>query len=176
MTPHAVAAGPRTIALDGPVASGKSTVGRRVADTLGYLFFDTGILYRCLTTLALEAGVSVSDGPALAALVGKRDIAVQPAPGTARGYRVTAGGADLTSRLWTAAVDRSVSPVSAQPAVRAALLAPQRAVARQGPVVMAGRWPRSGPPRRPSWSTPTPAICPAWSPMSWRWSHAGPIN
>jgi CMP/dCMP kinase len=131
--------GPRVIAMDGPVASGKSTVGRAVADRLGYLFLDTGVFYRALTVLALDAGLGVTDGPALAALVDERGIVVRPAPGTALGFRVHAGADDLTARLWTSPVDRAVSPVSAEPAVRAALLEPQRAVARQGAVVMVGR-------------------------------------
>jgi CMP/dCMP kinase len=130
---------PAAIALDGPAAAGKSTVGRRVAAALGYLFFDTGVLYRAVTWLALRAGVAVDDGAALAGLVAGHAIDVVAQPGGDPGYAVRVDGADVTRALRAPEVDRAVSPVSAQAAVRTALLDVQRRIAAQGPVVMVGR-------------------------------------
>jgi cytidylate kinase len=130
---------PPTIALDGPAAAGKSTVGRRLAEALDYFFFDTGVLYRALTVLALESGTALDDGPALAALAAAHDVDVRPRPGAGPGYVVSLDETDVTAALRTPAVDRAVSPVSAHVAVRDALLGAQRAVARHGPVVMVGR-------------------------------------
>jgi cytidylate kinase len=69
---------PRTIALDGPAAAGKTTVGRRLADALGYLFLDTGALYRALTVVAVDEGIDVADGEALAAAALEAGIEVRP--------------------------------------------------------------------------------------------------
>ena len=131
--------GPRTIALDGPAASGKSTVGRRLAASLGALFFDTGALYRALAVLALEDGLSPDDGRALGDLARRAHLEVVARPETAAGYAVLAGERDLTSRLWRREVDAIVSAVSAHGAVREALLDAQRRVAAHTPVVMVGR-------------------------------------
>ncbi|MCC7018308.1 MAG: (d)CMP kinase [Ardenticatenales bacterium] len=136
---HLRATLPRAIAIDGPAAVGKSTVGRALADRLGYLYFDTGAIYRALTWLALENEVPVSDGPALAQLATAHPIIVQPSADTPDGYRVTAGGRDITDRLRAPAVDAQISAISQHAAVRAALLDAQRAVADGTSVVMVGR-------------------------------------
>ncbi|MGQ9834169.1 MAG: (d)CMP kinase, partial [Candidatus Villigracilaceae bacterium] len=68
-----------TIAIDGPAASGKSTLGLRLAQELGYLFFDTGVMYRAVTWLALQRGVDVNDEAAVTALAEQVAIDVQPA-------------------------------------------------------------------------------------------------
>lgn len=130
---------PRAIAIDGPAAVGKSTVGRMLAERLGYLYFDTGAIYRALTWLALEHGVPVTDGPALAHLAAAYPIVVRPAPDTPAGYRVTAGGRDISDGLRAPAVDAQISAASQHAEVRAALLGAQRAVAAGAAVVMVGR-------------------------------------
>ncbi|RIL11179.1 (d)CMP kinase [bacterium] len=130
---------PRTIALDGPAASGKSTVGARLAGRLGMLCFDTGLLYRALTVLALRAGVSADDAAALAALADTAAIDVVPDPGHRLGCRVTSRGDDVTDALHGPAVDAAVSAVSGHAAVRAALLGAQRRVAEHTAVIMLGR-------------------------------------
>jgi cytidylate kinase len=130
---------PRTIAVDGPAGAGKSTVGQALATALGHLFFDTGVLYRALTLLALEQSVSVEDGPALAALVAASDLAVLPDDHHPLGYRVQAAGRDVTPRLRDPAVDAAVSAVSRHAAVRAGLLPVQRWVGQAAAVVMVGR-------------------------------------
>lgn len=130
---------PRAIAVDGPAAVGKSTVGRMLAERLGYLYFDTGAIYRALTWLALTEHVDVGDGPALARLAAAHPIVVLADEAAAGGYRVTAGGRDITGGLRAPAVDARISIVSQHAEVRAALLGAQRDVAVASPVVMVGR-------------------------------------
>ena len=120
------------IALDGPAASGKSTVGPLVAQRLGYTYFDTGLLYRAVTLLAIRQQVSPDDEPRLAALAA--DMAFE-----VRTRTVLLDGEDVTVALRSPAVNRHVSAVSALPQVRAALLEQQRRLAAPGGVVMAGR-------------------------------------
>ncbi len=120
------------IALDGPAASGKSTVGLLVAQRLGYTYFDTGSLYRAVTLLAIRQQISPDDEPRLAALAADMAFAVQDTT-------VLLDGEDVTAALRHPAVNRHVSAVSALPQVRAALLEQQRRLAAPGGVVMAGR-------------------------------------
>jgi len=128
-----------TIALDGPAAAGKSTVGRAIADRLGLLYLDTGAIYRALTVAALDAGIPVGDAAALALLAASTPIDIVPDPAIETGFRVLAAGRDVTDHLRTLEVDRSVSTVSRHAAVRAALLPAQRAIARNHGIVMVGR-------------------------------------
>ncbi len=133
---------PRIIAIDGPVASGKSTVGKRLADRLGYLFFDTGLMYRALTFLVLRAGIPISDSDALARFASEADIDVRPPTDVERDGRdatVMAGEEDITYELRSRDVEDNVSPVAAVPAVRAILTAAMRRVGLRGRVVMVGR-------------------------------------
>ena len=125
---------PPVIAIDGPAASGKTTVGRALAKRLGYLFVDTGVFYRAATLAALDSGTPLDDEPALARLAA--EISVEFADG---GERALLDGVDATLRLREPDVDAAVSPVSAVAGVRAAMLAQQRALADAGPVVMVGR-------------------------------------
>jgi CMP/dCMP kinase len=129
-----------TIAIDGPVASGKSTVGQRLAHHLGYLYFDTGVMYRGITWLALQRGVSIQDEAEVTGLAEKVVISVaRPSVDDGRQYDVYADGVDITWDLRKAEVDANVSPVSAYPGVRRALGAQQRAIGLRGDVVMVGR-------------------------------------
>ncbi|CAN5765465.1 (d)CMP kinase [soil metagenome] len=120
------------VAIDGPAGAGKSTVAREVARRLGWSYLDTGALYRGLTVAALEAGVDLRDGKALAALA----PGVAPGPG-GEGMRVE--GRDVGFRLRDEDVTEAVVPVSAHPEVRSAMLERQRSVARESNVVMEGR-------------------------------------
>ena len=125
---------PFVIALDGPAASGKSTVGLGAARRLGFTYFDTGLLYRALTWLALACGVAPTDEAALVRLVDTLDdVEIDPLGHVAR------RGQDLTAHLHSPAVDANVSAVSAQPGVRRALVAVQRGLIRPPGLVMAGR-------------------------------------
>jgi cytidylate kinase len=121
------------IALDGPAAAGKSSVGRGVAERLGLRYFDTGLLYRALTWLALATGPDVEDAARLAGLVDELGVDIDAAG------RVFRGGKDITDELQTPAVDAAVSAVSAHSAVRTAMRPAQRALIRPPGLVMAGR-------------------------------------
>lgn len=131
---------PKVIAIDGPAGSGKTVIGKRVADALGYLYLDTGAFYRALTWLALTSGIDPNNGPALARLAESANIQIErPNEGDERLYAVLVNGQDITRELSTPTVAQNVSVVAAHPEVRAVLLPLQRAVAQKGRVVMAGR-------------------------------------
>lgn len=123
----------RVIAIDGPAASGKTTVARAVAGKLGASVFDTGALYRAVTFASIQRGIAPPDGAALAELTRSLSIEVTEAG------RVLVDGTDVSADLRTPEVDRRVSEVSAHPAVRDALLPVQRTIASGRPVVMVGR-------------------------------------
>ena len=124
------------VALDGPGSSGKSSVGAAAAAELGYRFLDTGIVYRAITLAAVMREIDPGDADALVAVVPELEL-VADEHGNLR--RVRLAGEDVTARLHVGEVDRNVSAVSAQPAVRAALLERQREVAAAGAVILAGR-------------------------------------
>jgi cytidylate kinase len=128
------------IAIDGPAAVGKTTVGRRVAQRLDWTFFDTGVLYRALTWLAQQRRLSIDDAGELAGLAATLDVRVQaPTVADGRDADVLLDGRDITWAIRAPEIDRDVSPVAALPAVRAALVAPQRNAARTGRAVVVGR-------------------------------------
>jgi cytidylate kinase len=124
------------VALDGPGSSGKSSVGAAAARAVGYRFCDTGLLYRAVTWLAEERGVSVDDATGLVGLVDDVELAPDD---TGRLSRVLVDGVDHTADVRAPAVDAAVSAVSAVPEVRGALLERQRTIALDGAIVMAGR-------------------------------------
>ncbi len=131
---------PFVIALDGPAASGKSTVGMGVARELGFFYLDTGLLYRALTWAALDRGVDVTDGEALARLASEINLAVgPPTPDDGRQADVLADGRDISWDVRQPAVDAAVSRVAAHAPVRAALVEAQRAAVRPPGTVLAGR-------------------------------------
>lgn len=131
---------PSTIAIDGPAASGKSSAGEALAERLDYLYFDTGVMYRAVTRVALDRNVAIADEAGVTALAQQVQIDVQP-PTLADGrqYTVLADGEDVTWSIRRPEVDRNVSAVSAYAGVRAALTAQQRRIAGRGRVVMVGR-------------------------------------
>ena len=124
------------IAIDGPVASGKTVVGRLIAQRLGFRFLDTGIMYRAVTLVALNRGVEPGDDEALAGLA--ESLEMRLVPGEA-GDRLIVDGEDVTDFLRELKVDRGVSQVSAVSGVRSALVEQQRAIAGEGSIVMLGR-------------------------------------
>lgn len=132
---------PAMIAVDGPAASGKTTLGRMLADYLGYLFLDTGCMYRALTLAVLQAEVDPGDEAAVEALAQTVDIVVTPPNGAAddRLYTVLLSGVDVTWAIRTPEVDRNVSQVSAYAGVRREMVRRQRDIGRTGRVVMVGR-------------------------------------
>jgi cytidylate kinase len=128
------------IAIDGPAASGKSTLGLRLANTLGYLFFDTGVMYRAVTWLALQRGIDVRDETAITALAEKTQIDVAPASKSdGRACDVLVDGQDITWEIRRRKVESNVSRVSAYRGVRSALSQQQRRIGQRGRIVMVGR-------------------------------------
>ena len=119
------------VTIDGGVASGKSAVGRRVAEQLGLPFIDSGLMYRAVTRMATQQGIDPHDSAAVTKLAGGHNIRVE-------GERVWADGEELTDGIYDADYADALPIVSAIPAVRQALVAQQRRMAARG-VVMAGR-------------------------------------
>ena len=131
---------PSTITIDGPAAAGKSALGERLADSLNYLYFDTGVLYRAVAWLALQRAIDVHDEPALARLAAEANIAVtRPTVPDGRQYTVMVEGQDVTWKIRGIDVERIVSPVAAVAGVRQALKQRQREIGLAGHVVMVGR-------------------------------------
>jgi cytidylate kinase len=131
---------PSRIAIDGPAASGKSTIGELLARHLGYLYFDTGVMYRAVTWAALSHNISIEDEAAVTVLAEQLHIdVIPPTEDDGRQYTVLADGEDVTWAIRTPEVNADVSTVSAYPGVRRALVTQQRRVAGDGQVVMVGR-------------------------------------
>jgi cytidylate kinase len=119
------------VAIDGGVASGKSAVGRRVAEALGLPFVDSGLMYRAMTRIAAERGLDPHDSEAITRLAQSTDVKVD-------GEHVWANGVELTQGIYDAAYADALPLISAIPGVRQALVAQQRRMGGTG-VVMAGR-------------------------------------
>jgi cytidylate kinase len=131
---------PSTIAIDGPAASGKSTIGYHLSRYLAYLYLDTGVLYRAVTWAALDRGISIVNEDAVTCLAEELHIDVTPPTETdGRQCTVRVEGRDVTWAIRTPEVDAAVSPVSAYPGVREALTRRMREIAALGRVVMVGR-------------------------------------
>jgi CMP/dCMP kinase len=139
--PHGVSMSPpRIIAIDGPAASGKSTLAKRLAEHLGYLYFDTGVLYRAITWAALENGIDVEQEVEVTQLAEQLEIDVRPpSQADGRSFDVWIDEQDITWKIRHPQVDAKVSIVSAYPGVRMALIEKQRRIGLRGEVVMVGR-------------------------------------
>ncbi len=125
---------PTPIAIDGPAASGKSTLGMELAERFGYAFLDTGLMYRAVTLAAVRAGLPVDDAAARE-FVRELDLRVEAGATT----RIFLGDEDVTDRLRDPEVEANVSHYSALPSVREAMVSQQRAIAAKGLAVLAGR-------------------------------------
>ncbi len=131
---------PSTIAIDGPAASGKSTIGFYLAQHLNYLYLDTGVLYRAATWAVQDRRIDVGDEAAVTSLV--EDLVFDVVPPTVddgRQCTVRVNGVDVSWEIRSPRVESAVSPVSAYPGVRASLTERMRTIARNGHVVMVGR-------------------------------------
>lgn len=127
------------IAIDGPAASGKSTVAKALARRLGVRHLDTGAMYRSVAWLALEEGIPLDDGASLADLAACNEVSFDYAGDAPIATAVHIAGHDVTSAIRSPEVDAAVSPVAAVPGVRAALVARQRALADERDTVVEGR-------------------------------------
>ena len=125
------------IAIDGPVASGKTSVGSLLAARLGYRFLDTGLMYRAVTWAAVRRGVAPEDAAETSLLA--REVSVELGADGRGPTRLFVGKDDVTDHLRDAAVDRQVSAVSAVAGVREVLVWEQRRIAGEGAIVMVGR-------------------------------------
>ena len=126
-----------SIAIDGPSGAGKSTLAKSVSKTLGYLYVDTGAIYRTIGYAAFSKGVDPKDGEAVAALLPELEIGLHY--GEDGLQHMTLNGADVTDQIRLPEISLYASAVSAHPAVRAHLLEMQRKLARENNVVMDGR-------------------------------------
>jgi cytidylate kinase len=124
------------IAIDGPAGSGKSTTARLLAKRLGYMYLDTGAFYRALTLKVLDAGVLPEDSAGILQLAEKMKIEMQPLEDK---NRVLLDGREVTQQIREPAVTNAVAPIAANPQVRAIMVEMQRAIGRNGGVVMEGR-------------------------------------
>ena len=125
------------IAIDGPAGTGKSTVARGLATSLGARYLDTGAMYRIVTLSMLRRGIDVGDPTAVAEAVSEVELSVGHDPGQDRSYLA---GEDVSAEIRGDTVTKAVSAVSAVPAVRSRLVALQRALANgPGRVVVEGR-------------------------------------
>ncbi len=126
-----------TIAIDGPAGSGKSTVAKALARRLGYLYIDSGAMYRCVTLAALRRGVDFGDPEALAAVARSCDMRLEPVPA---GLKVFLDGEEVENLLRTPDISRRTSAYTANSrGVREALVVRQREWGARGGVVMEGR-------------------------------------
>ncbi len=126
----------RVIAIDGPVAAGKSTVARALARRLGCRYVDTGAMYRSVAWAAAQRGISLTDEAAVSALARTLDITFLSGEG---GQRVLVDGEDVTEAIRRPEMSEASSVVSAYPAVREAMVALQRRMGAAGDIVMEGR-------------------------------------
>ena len=127
------------IAIDGPSGAGKSTVAKAVAKNLGFSCLDTGAMYRAVAWKALNDGVALDDQAALGEIARNHEISFGHVEGDPVPRRVFIDGQEITDEIRTAQIDKSVSPVSAVPAIRQALLEQQRRIGSQGNYVVEGR-------------------------------------
>ncbi len=126
---------PIIVAIDGPAGAGKSTTARRVAERLGYIYIDTGAMYRAVTLAAVQAHTEITD-EAIRDLIAHTDIRLAH---TDQGQRTFVNGRDVTDQLRNPEVTNLVSTISAMPVVRRAMVRIQREIGEQGGVVMDGR-------------------------------------
>lgn len=128
------------IAIDGPAASGKSTLAEKIALELGFFYFDTGVMYRAVTLAALRQNIPLEDETRVSTLAASIQIDVQkPSQADGRSMDVFVNGEDVTWLIRTPEVDRNVSRVSAYVGVREAMTEQQRRIGERGQMVMVGR-------------------------------------
>jgi len=129
-----------SIAIDGPAASGKSSVGLELSIRLGYLFLDTGVMYRAITWVALQKRVDFNEESAISELASQSIIEInQPSLGDGRTNDIFVNGVDITKKITEKQVNENVSLVSKYKGVRDSLTKQQQEIALKGNIVMVGR-------------------------------------
>ena len=128
------------IAIDGPAGAGKSTVAKKIADKLGYLYIDTGAMYRAMTWLVIKHSIEITDEPGIIELVRTAKIVLKPGDKTSRQLaRVFINGQEITKQIRTPEITKLTSSLSTIAPVRAYLVEQQRNMASGGGVVLDGR-------------------------------------
>lgn len=127
------------IAIDGPSGAGKSTVAKAVAKKLDFSCLDTGAMYRAVAWMAVQEGIDLSDNKALGELALEKEIRFGHVAGDPLPKRVFIDDVEVTDAIRTMEIDKAVSPVSAAPAVREALVAQQQRIGKTGNYVVEGR-------------------------------------
>lgn len=125
------------IAIDGPAGAGKSTVAKMVAKELGYLYIDTGAMYRAITLKALRDGLDLNDPVSVGKMTAA--VSVELIAGDDNNLKVLLDGEDVTEEIRSPHISRNVSLTASIPAVRKHLVNLQKDMAKQGGVVMEGR-------------------------------------
>jgi cytidylate kinase len=129
-----------TITLDGPAASGKSTLGERLANSLQFMYLDTGVMYRAVTLAVLKKNIDVNDENMVTRVAEEMDLDIQPASiKDGRSNDVILDGNDVTWEIRLPDVEAHVSQVSAYKGVRVAMTKKQREIGNRGGIVMVGR-------------------------------------
>lgn len=124
------------IAIDGPAGAGKSTIARKLADELGYIYVDTGAMYRCLTWKALMNGIDLADSDELARMAEDTRIEFRQGPGQQLVY---CDGKDVSSAVRSPEVNAAVSIIASHPVIRIIMVRQQQEMACNHSVVMDGR-------------------------------------
>lgn len=129
-----------SIAIDGPAASGKSSVGLELSKRLGYLFLDTGVMYRAITWSALQKKIDINDETAISKLASQSIINInQPSLANGRTNDICVDGIDITKKITEKQVNENVSIISKYKGVRFSLTKQQQELALKGNIVMVGR-------------------------------------
>ncbi len=129
---------PSQIAIDGPASSGKTSVGKRLAQRLGYLFFDTGLVYRAAAVAALNGGETLPESDEIVRRVRAITFELRNDPSGSE-TRIFLNQRDCSNLLHLPVIDANVSTVAALPEVRALLTGQQRQIGRRGSAVLVGR-------------------------------------
>lgn len=130
-----------TIAIDGPAAVGKSTMGKLIARELGFLYIDTGAIYRAITWKVLKNNININDEEMISNLVSDTSITIERANCKSLNgyYHIFVDGEDVTEEIRNPRIDQNVSQISRLPKIRKQLIHLQRKLAEKGNIVMEGR-------------------------------------
>lgn len=128
------------IAIDGPSAVGKSTIAKLIAQKLGYLYIDTGAIYRAITWKVLQKNIDLNNEDLVSDLVSKIHISIKKIDRNFKNYyRIFIDGEDVTEEIRNPKIDQNVSLIAKMPKIRKQLISLQKNLAKKGNVVMEGR-------------------------------------